>query len=81
MYGVWNGRTITLTMSRSKIMFTALRTSCSSPCISKHMLLKTTSAPVAAETCLMILVTWVGLSVGGGNKTLNCVGSNQNEAM
>jgi hypothetical protein len=59
----------------------ALRTSCSRPYISKFPLLKTTSAPVALAICFRILVTWVGVRVGGGSKGLNCVGRSQSEAM
>ena len=48
---------LTLIISSSRIMLTAARTSCSKPCISKHMLLKTTSAPVIDDICLVMAVT------------------------
>ena len=71
---------LTFTASSSKSILMALRTSYSSPCISKHMLLNTTSAFVAAEICLMILVTWVGVNAGGGNNGLNWAGNSQKDA-
>ena len=58
-------------MSSSRSMETAVRTSCSSPCISKLMPLKTTSAPLVYETCFRMVDTWVGLSVAEGRRTLN----------
>ena len=69
----------TFMTSNSMIMFTAVRTSCSRPCISKHMLLKTTSAPVAIEICLSKAVIVEGLRFAGGNSALNWTGNNQKE--
>lgn len=43
----WRYGILTLTISKSRSMMIAERTSCSRPCISKHIPLKTTSAPVA----------------------------------
>lgn len=70
---------ITLISSSSITMDTAARTSCSRPCISKHMLLKTTSAPVEMEICLRRFVTWGGLRVAGGSRALNWTGKSQKE--
>lgn len=71
----------TLIMSSSRTMLTAARTSCSIPCISKHIPLKTTSAPVDIETCLSKDVTWAAFSVVAGSSTLNCIGRSHKEAM
>lgn len=70
----------TFTMSNSRIIFTAARTSYSRPCISKHMLLNTTSAPVVSEICFRSVVTCEELRVVGGRRTLNWMGRSQNEA-
>lgn len=71
--------TPTLMMSSSMIMLTAARTSCSSPCISKHILLNTTSAPVAMEICFRSVVKDDAFKVAGGRSALNCTGNNQND--
>ena len=67
----WECNIHTFTMSSSRSIDTALRTSCSSPCISKHMPLNTTSAPLVKETCFKMVDTCVWLRVVDGSKTLN----------
>ena len=60
---------------------TADRTSCSSPCISKQLLLNTTSAPVAWAIRFSMGCICAGLRLACGIRTSKEMGSNQNEAI